>query len=259
MSDTYIAFVDESGDSRSCALGVVILPAPSWLDVHDQLRAFRKRLSDDTGFRMRFELKATNFPSNGGPWHRLRTLPRTRWGIYKAALQALGAFDGLVRTLGVVVPNRLDDRLQAPAHHEAWEVLLERLRTFCAHNDGHVVIVPDEGTPVLIRKLARRKRRFGYAPPAFGGEAIAVPFRQLVDNPLFQPSHESYLMQWADLVAYAAFRTVKPDPHVPSGLWDELVLSSLGEANMIERTFKSSAERPGLIVWPSRLKPGVPL
>jgi hypothetical protein len=86
-----------------------------------------------------------------------------------------------------------------------------------------------------------------------------VPFRQLVDNPLFQPSHESYLMQWADLVGYAGFRTVMPDAQVPTRLWDELVLRSLGEANRIERVFKASGERPGLIVWPSRLRPGVSL
>lgn len=259
MAETYVAYVDDSGDSRSFALGALLIPATQWLTVHDQLRDFRNRLSTQTGFRMRRELHATELVGNGGGWRRLTVEPRRRFGIYRAAFRELAAMGSVVRTVAVVVPNRDDTRLSAPAQREAWSVLLERFRTFCFYKSATCVVLPDEGYSATVRRLARKHRRFGYAPAAFGGAARPVPFSQLVDNPLHQPSHESYPLQWADLVAYAAFRAVVPRATVPNNLWNDLGPSALGEANEIEREHKNSAERPGLIVWPSRLKPGVPL
>jgi hypothetical protein len=93
--------------------------------------------------------------------------------------------------------------------------------------------------------------------PILAASDQRVPFKLLVDDPFFRDSKESYLVQWTDLVAYAAFRTVMPRPSVPPNLWADLGAARLGEANAIERT-KGSEEPPGLIVWPSRLKPGSP-
>ena len=42
---------------------------------------------------------------------------------------------------------------------------------------GECLIVADEGSPAKLKTMARRKRRSGYAPAAFGGPARAVPFR----------------------------------------------------------------------------------
>ena len=254
----HLAYVDDSGDSRTVVLAAVLVPAEQWLDVHDHLIRFRSRLSKETGFRMRNELKGSEIVSDGGGWRKLnpRLLPRQRFGIYKAALRQLADLAPLVRTVGVVIPNRDDSRLQANARAEAWEKLMERLERFCHYSPTTCLIVPDEGSQGGLKTMARRKRRFGYAPPAFGGEALPVPFRQLVDDPMPKDSKESYLMQWADLVAYAAFRQVMPFPTVPTKLWDDLGEARLSEANNIERLRKGSQEPPGLIVFPSRMKPG---
>jgi hypothetical protein len=94
-------------------------------------------------------------------------------------------------------------------------------------------------------------------PPRRSAGSQRVPFKQLVDDPFFRDSKESYLVQWTDLAAYAAFRTVMTRPSVPPDLWADLGAARLAEANTIERS-KGSEEPPGLIVWPSRLKPGSP-
>jgi Protein of unknown function (DUF3800) len=253
----HLAYVDDSGDSHSFVLAAVLAPADQWLEVHDRLVAFRRRLSREARFRMRSELHATDIVSNGGPWRKLAVEPRRRFGIYRAALRELQQMAPVVRTVGVVVPDQLDKRLQASARAEAWDVLLQRLERFCFKSGSTCLLVPDDGGRATVRAMARRKRRFGYAPSAFGGESQRVPFKQLVDDPFFRDSRESYLMQWADLVAHAAFRTVMPRAVVPTTLWDDLGAARLGEANQIERS-KGCAEPPGLIVWPSRLKPGSP-
>jgi hypothetical protein len=255
----HLAYIDDSGDSRSFVLGAVLVPAAQWLEVHDQLVTFRRRMSKELSLRMRHELKATDLVSGGGKWRTLDVPLRRRYGIYKAALAQLVDLAPLVRSVAVVVPNRHDDRLYSTARGDAWDVLLGRLERFSAKAGSTCLLVPDEGSPAQLRTWARRKRRFGYAPAAFGGPPLKVPFKQLVDDPVFRDSGDSYVSQWADLVAYAAFRKIMTRPEVPNNLWDELGAAQLGEANELERTKKGSGEPPGLIVWPSRMKPGAPL
>jgi hypothetical protein len=249
----HIAYVDDSGDERTFALGVVLVPAGQWLEVHDQLVAFRRGIRDSRDFRMRRELKAVDFLSRGGPWHKLQVDIRTRLGIYRAALRELRDLSPVVRTFGVVIPDRMDTRLRVGAVEAGWDIILERLERFCFHEKTHCLLMPDEGDPLVVRKLARRKRRFGYAPSAFGGESRRVPFRQLVDDPAHRNSKNTYLGQWADLVAYAAFRRIVPRGDFPLNMWDTMEGARLGEVNQIERR-KGSMEPPGIIVWPGRLR-----
>jgi hypothetical protein len=213
----------------------------------------RRRLSAEHAFRMRHELKATEIVSCGGQWRRLNVPPRTRFGVYKASLRLLASMAPVVRALGVVVPDRSHPNLRATATQDCWEVLLERLERFCFHEKATCLLVPDAGNPRQLRTMARRKRRIGYAPSAFGGQSRKVPFKQLVDDPSHRDSKHSYPVQWADLLAYAAFRSVVPRGDVPSRLWSELQDARLSEANEIERR-RGSMELPGLIVWPSRLR-----
>jgi Protein of unknown function (DUF3800) len=249
----HIAYVDDSGDNTSVVLGVVLVPAAQWLDVHDQLVGFRSELAKNRDFRMRRELKATDFLSRGGPWHKLQVEPRTRLGIYRAALRELRDAAPIVRTFGVVIPDRNDPRLTAPAVEEAWDIVLQRLERFCFYEKTHCLLMPDDGNPLLVRKLARRKRRFGYAPSAFGGAGRKVPFRQLVDDPAHRDSRHTYLGQWADLVAYAAFRRIIPRGDFPQTMWETMDSALLGDVNKIERG-KGSAEPTAIIVWPGRMK-----
>lgn len=205
-------------------------------------------------FRMRSELKATHLVGGGGPWRKLDTPIRTRFGIYKRALHELADLAPAIQTVAVVIPDRRDPHLGAPAREAAWDVLMERFERYGTVGEGgECLIVADEGSPAKLRTLARRKRRFGYAPAAYGGPARKVPFKVLLDDPVTRDSSDSYFVQWADLVAYAAFRQIVPVPGVPRRLWDELTDACLAKANAIERG-KGSKEPPGLVVWPSRLR-----
>ena len=255
----HLAYVDDSGDRESYVLGALIVPAAQWMDVHDQLVVFRRRMSKDLGFRMRSELKAIELVAGGGPWHKVGTPIRTRYGLYKSALRLIAGLAPVVRAVGVVVPRRTDARLWDGPREDAWDRLFNRLERFSNFNNTNTLLIPDEGSPAQLRTWARRARRFGYVPPAFGGQGIPRPFKQLVDDPVFRESHTSYLSQWADLVAYAAFRQIMPRPEVPDRLWDELGGARLHEANELEQRKWKSTEPPGIVVWPSRMRPGAPL
>ena len=241
-------------------MGAIVVPARQWNEVLDALVAFRSRLSHDHGFRMRNELHATDFPSGAGSWYGLKAGPRQRWGVYKAALAVLRELAPVVQAYGIVVPDLHDRRLRVPGRDLAWTVLLERLERYTIKQDSMAMLIADSGQQLAVRRLSRQRRRYGPVPSAFGPGYLARPFERLLEDPWFRASEESYFLQWADLVAYAAFRTVLPRaPQVPPDLWSELGdVAVLREVNELERRARRSNERPGLIVLPGRAMPRPP-
>lgn len=252
----YIAYVDDSGDEHTFALGVILVPADGrWLTVHDELVAFRSALSKRHGFRMARELKSSQVVTNSGPWRKLKISARTRHGIYAAALQQLAALHADVSVFGVVVPDRKDPALRGTAVEEAWLRVFERLERFCDKNSTTVVVMPDDGHPLTVRRLARRSRRMAYAGSAYGG-SISVPFRTLIDDPAHRDSSDSYEIQFADLVAYAAFRRVFPTHTFPPNMWERLGSSLLAPVNAFERRRNPACDEPAaLVVTPHRRLP----
>ena len=131
----------------------------------------------------------------------------------------------------------------------AWEYLIQRLERFSTKNGSNIVLVHDLGEEDLVRKIARKSRRIGSAGTHFGTGSLRRPFTKLVDDPVARDSARSYLLQLADMDAYAAFRRVYPPPVravqvVPQGAWDQLGPARLAEANML------AGGPVGIVVWP---------
>ena len=126
------------------------------MDVHDQLVVFRRRMSKDLGFRMRSELKAIELVAGGGPWHKVGTPIRTRYGLYKSALRLIAGLAPVVRAVGVVVPRRTDARLWDGPREDAWDRLFNRLERFSNFNNTNTLLIPDEGSPAQLRTWSRR-------------------------------------------------------------------------------------------------------
>jgi hypothetical protein len=125
----------------------------------------------------------------------------------------------------------------------AWEYLLQRLeRSF---QGSEVLVVHDEGDTLAVRTRARKARRAGTAGSALGTGTLSVPFHNLIDDPVPRNSQQSYFLQLADVVAYAAFRRMYPPPKravqiVPHTMWEEL-----GDARF--RRVRNVAKYPGPI------------
>jgi hypothetical protein len=109
-------------------------------------------------------------------------------------------------------------------------------------------VVHDEGDAVNVRKRARKARRAGTAGSQSG--TISVPFLRLLDDPVSRQSHQSYLLQLADLSVYAAFRRLYPPPARPvqvvsSTTWDEL-----GTARFRPVRRSTFGDPPGIVFGP---------
>jgi hypothetical protein len=88
-------------------------------------------------------------------------------------------------------------------------------------------VIHDESDDENIRKWVRRSRRYLTAGSAYGGGSFQHAARLLVDDPVSRRSHQSYLVQSADLVAYAGFRALIPPGSGVAAvchqdMWDEL-------------------------------------
>jgi hypothetical protein len=207
----HFAYVDESGDSgatgsRTFSLGCLLVPAIEWPPIFDQVIDFRRSLRDKFKVPVRAEIKANYLLHNRGAFRALGLSESARFAIYRAHLR-------LVPKLGckafAVVIRKSELALRTPAvdcRDVAWEFLLQRLERFMTVEDHHVYLVHDEGYTKEVRKLARKARRAGTAGSAFGSGTLSVPAKRLLDDPVARRSHESYFLQIADLLAFAAYR-----------------------------------------------------
>ena len=251
----HVAYVDESGDagkngSATYTLSAVLVPENQWLSTLDGLVGFRRFLRDRFEFPVRAELKANFLLRNGGPHLRAHPLSESaRQAIFLLSMRLQGKLD--LKTFAIVIDKTklwTRDPTLDPVE-VAWEYLIQRLERFSTKNGSNIVLVHDLGEEDLVRKIARKSRRIGSAGTHFGTGSLRRPFTKLVDDPVARDSARSYLLQLADMDAYAAFRRVYPPPVravqvVPQGAWDQLGPARLAEANML------AGGPVGIVVWP---------
>jgi hypothetical protein len=226
-----IAYVDESGDdgergSKSYVLGCVLIDSAQWSSVFDELIGFRRFVRDRFGVPVRAELKADYLLRNRGPLAGNPLSESARHALYRSHLRLLSKLG--LGAFAVVIDKQAafaKFNQSRPVSDIAWEYLLQRLeRSF---RSTEVLLYHDEGDEDNVRKRARKARRAGSAGSQFGTGQLRVPFRNLLDDAIPKDSSQSYFVQLADLVAYAAFRRMYPPPAktskiVPATMWDEI-------------------------------------
>lgn len=227
-------------------LGCVLIDANAWSAAFDSHIAFRRRLKTTFGLPTRAELKANHLIRSGGVFKDLGLAPGQRSLIYRAAL------DWMHETPGVhafaVVTHKTGQNIGTDLLAATWTPLLQRLeRTSRAWQNSSVFILHDEGENAQIRKLGRWSRRRLGAGSVTKRGSISTPFLGLLDDPQAKPSHESYFLQLADLVAYAAWRRLYvPGNSVgavaPQHTWDRL-----GDATLSAVTSLRPRTAPGIV------------
>lgn len=247
-----IAYIDESGDrgyrgSRTFSLGCVMVDDRQWPVAFDSFIAYRRFLRTRFGVPVTAEIKA-NYLVRGKK--ALAGLgDRQRHDIFRGHLR-LAAKIG-AQAFAVLIDKRKISNQTLNPHDTAWEFLFQRLERESTSSGEKVLVVHDEGSAGAVRKLARKSRRAGRAGSAFGTGSLSVPFAGLIDDPVPRDSSNSYFIQLADLVAYAAYRATTPSPHpqsvCPQSMWDELGSGIYAKANSL--TWRRG-EPKGVVVWP---------
>lgn len=249
-----LAYIDESGNTGdpnaggtvTYTLGCVLIDADRWPAAFDELLDFRRRLKTTFGIPMRAEIKANYLLRNSGDIRHLGLGPGARRVIYRAHMQVLR--DLPARAFAVVVDKRTQQLAPAGYFDLGWEGLLQRLERTSHYERSTFSVLHDEGENDAVRKWVRRARRYLTAGSAYGSGSIQGAARLLVDDPIARKSHQSYLIQMADLVAYAAFRAyVPPSPGIarvcPQTMWREI-----GPATHTAVTRLRQRSEPGIVI-----------
>ncbi len=247
-----LAYVDDSGNTGEIAkggsltytLGCVLVTAEQWPSAFDELLDLRRRLRAKYGLPMRVEVKSSYLLRDSGPIRPLGLSPAERRLIFRAHLTTLAMLPA--RAFAVVIDKRVTGRLYFDL---AWEALLQRLERTSSYEHVPFMVIHDEGENDRVRAWVRRARRHLTAGSAFGGHTVfRNPARLLVDDPVPRKSQHSYMIQLADLVAYAAFRCViAPGANLaqvcPSDTWD-----SIGAATHTAVSQNVPRSAPGIVL-----------
>jgi Protein of unknown function (DUF3800) len=254
-----IAYVDESGDSgysgsRTYTLGCVLIECAQWPDAFDAFLGFRRFLKSNFGIRMRDEIKANYLLHGSGPLGRLNLGDHQRRAIYRQHMRLASKLP--VQAFAVVIhKGQIRNQATINPRDVAWQFLLQRIERRSTTANTPILVMHDEGDSLNIRKLARKARRANIAGSAFGTGYLQVPARLLIDDPVARQSHQSYFVQLADLVAFAAYRRLYPPPVTRFPVCHEKMWDELGTARYVPATQLAVAhgvtQHQAVVSWPN--------
>jgi hypothetical protein len=239
----FLAHIDESGNTGPVAaggsltytLGCVLIEADEWPQAFDRMIAFRRRVRDRFAVPMRSEARANDLIRASGAFRHLA--PAERRLIYRAHMRELSNLGA--RAFAVVVDKR-PKADGVDVFDLAWEGMLQRLERTSSYEDKTFMILHDDGENDRVRAWARRARRHLTAGGLMGSGHLTTPAHRLVDDPVPRNSQQSYFIQLADLVAYAAFRSViAPGQSIaqvcPQSTWAEIGAATHTPVNRVAR------------------------
>ncbi len=246
-----LAYVDESGDSGyvnspagSFTLGIVLVDDKQWLETLDSLVELRRAIKQQFGLKLRDEIKANYLIHGKGPIRDLGLPQVTRLQIYAqmmdfiATAATLSAFAVVIRKNGVT-------NASVDARSWAWTFAIQRFERYAASMGANLMVFPDEGHGYFIRKKIREMRRFSRVPSAFGAERLSREATNIVEDPSDRQSHESYMIQLADLCAYAAYRSIFPTESFDGSMWNRH-----GTARVADVSKVRGGPAVGIVAWP---------
>lgn len=250
----YIAYLDESGDSGSVAksptghfvVGCVLIDARDWIAWLDHMKVWRAALRRSHGIPVAPELKASSgFLRGGGAFRPLGLSRLDRMELYADGLRHLsnGPFSKVFAI--AIEKGQAAGKGWNDAWLPAWTFAMQRLDRFSTDSDERVLVVHDQGHDFLLKRLLRKTRRHQIIRGHFGG-SLKIPSRRIVEDPVSRMSHDSYFIQVADWLAFAAHRSTYVDPKGPysQGLWDLVAPVHLTEVN------KVTGGPPGIVLYP---------
>lgn len=222
----YLMYVDESGDTgiqnsptRHFALSSLIVHELRWQAALDQLIAFRQRMRDLFGLKMREEIHASGMINKPGELVRINRNDR---------LTVLRAFlDEITRLPDVSVINVIMDKHPTHTSDEvfdrSWQVLIQRFENTLTHRnfpgpanpDDRGLIICDE-TDARLDRLLRRMRRYNPIPnqQTYGVGYRDLRLKYIVEDPVHRDSRHTYFLQAVDTIAFFLYQALAPSAFI---------------------------------------------
>lgn len=242
-------YVDESFDDRKFCLSAIGIRHTEWRECFLRVRQHRTILKQDHGIFLRKEIHAQEFVSGRGRIADRIIGKHDRSRIFAGLLGLVAQLPNvMVINICLDVPGRKNVQL------DAWDRLMNRIErsmlaleerelplrrslvsalpeampdetkrqieTRLNHYRSRAIIFADEGRETEITKALRKMSVFNPIPSRMGDwgdgtKSKNIPIERIIEDPVFKKSHQSYLIQLADAVAFSLLkREVEPTPLV---------------------------------------------
>jgi hypothetical protein len=202
----YLAYFDESGDdgypATSSPLFVqtaIYLHHRQWKPAFEATRQFRRDLAKRTRLAPSIEWHTRELLLDKDPYHPLRLTTGERIGLVTEFCRQLASLE--VKRISVVIDKSAIKTPEYRVLDKAVTYLIQRIENDLLSADGRFAIITDAGRIGKMRATARRIQRINFIPSKFGPEPQRSEIKSLIEDPLPKKSHESYFIQFADLVA----------------------------------------------------------
>lgn len=220
----YLMYVDESGDpgminspTRHFVLSGLVVHELSWLPTLDALVAFRRRMRDAFGLKLREEIHAAHFIRGNDELSRIAKYDRL--AILRHFADELASLPD-ISVINVVVDKEGKSDAYDP-FERAWQALIQRFentigyRNFRgpANADDRGMIIPDGEPLKKLNQLLRRMRRHNPIPSQVGGYRSLL-LRKVIEDPIYRDSSHSLLIQAADLCAFLLYQRLAPNGYM---------------------------------------------
>lgn len=220
-------YVDESGDSgttssptRYFTLTGIVIHELRWNEYLEKVISFRKRMRDKYGLLLREEIHSAHFINKPGALSRIKR--NDRLSIIRYFTQELS----LMTDLSII--NIVVDKHGKPPTYDvlehAWEALIQRFSNTMSHHnfqgpanaDDRGIILPDMSEVKKITRLLRKMRKFNPVPnnSRHGDGYRNIMIKNLVEDPYFKDSKDSYFIQAADLAAFLIYQKLSPSSYI---------------------------------------------
>ncbi len=215
----YFFYIDESGNPGKTKLYSAIgIHSSVWQTALNTLVDSRKFLNNVYAINPRKEFHATKLLNGRGNYSDTHKLTEE-----EQLLVAKYLFTRLVNIPRVRILNAYGPDYNAML---TLEYLLNRINTLAESEKEEVKLFFDEGNEKKIISLSRKMRRYNPIPSASpdgwgkseefvsqsGHSYKNMPTVNIIEDPDFRHSSDSYFIQLADLIAYAIYRKEEPTP-----------------------------------------------
>jgi hypothetical protein len=222
-------YVDESGDpgsqgspSEHFILSGLVIHESQWITNLEQLISFRQRMRSAFGLLMREEIHAAHFISRPGSLSRIAR--NDRLSILRHFADELASMTD-INIINVVV-SKYNKPHDYNIFNSGWMALIQGFsNTISSRNfpgsknsyDDNGMIIPDNTDVKKLTQLLRRMRRYNPIPnmqSMFGTGYRNLTVRNLIEDPYFKRSDDSYFIQAADLAAYLLYQHITPNKYM---------------------------------------------
>lgn len=202
----WFAYIDESKEPGKFFLyTALVITGDKWVTTYRKVKAFREELRRDHGIYLAYELHAWKFVPGRGRPSKTAIYKEERAEIFKKTLR----FIAECNCFNVVSSCSKNQQF-------ALERLVNRLDKTAAKREQQVLLFFDGGEEIDITKRLRKMRVHNPISSnrgiwqSTGTKTKNIPLTNILEDPIFKDSKNSYFIQLADFCAYALLRMERP-------------------------------------------------